>query len=517
MANRRIKMRKLREVFRLYYECNLSQRKIANALSISRRCVSQYICDFTRSNLKYSDIHSLTDDDLLDLIKKNNSDINKRRESLASQFEYFQKELTKTGVTLELLWQEYKYKNSDGYGYSQFCYHFKNWQKNCNIYMHQDHKAGDKIFVDFAGKKLQIKELNTWNIKDVEVFVAILGCSQLTYVEAVESQRIPDWIKVNQNALWYFGGVPRAIVPDCLKSGVKKACKYEPEINPQYAEFASHYNTVILPARPAKPRDKALVENAVGIIYTRIYAHLRNREFYSLHELNAAIKELLEKHNNMAFKKLKISRRDLFNQVEKDELLPLPLRKYEYKEFQEARVEFNYHVRLKEDNHYYSVPWRLRQIKATVKLYYTPDNVEIYHNNLRIVSYRRDKSQNGYTTLKEHMPSNHRYYAEWNPERIKRWASKIGIEVKDVVGEIMDRNSHVEQGFKSCMGVINLSKKYGESRLRKACERAIDINCYSYRFIKNMLSKGLESIQPELPFFKALPDHNNIRGKNYYN
>jgi transposase len=516
MANKRISMKKIREVYRLFFESNLSQRQISLALSISRPCISDYLNGFYNSGINYSDIKNMNDEELWELVKTNKPKVNERYKILVDQFEYFQKELTKTGVTLELLWQEYKSQNTYAYSYSQFCYHFKNWQKNNNIYMHQEYKAGDKMFVDFAGKKLHIKDPGTKELIPVEVFVAILGCSQLTYVEAVESQKLTDWINVNQNALLFFGGVPNAIIPDCLKSGVKKTSKYEPEINPQYADFAQHYNTVILPARPGKPKDKPLVENAVKIVYMRIYAHLRNKEFYSIDDLNSAIKELLEKHNNKDFKKIKMSRRGLFDQLEKKELKSLPLEKYEYKEFQQAKVDFNYHVKLKEDNHYYSVPWRLRQIKAVVKLYYTANNVEIYHNNIRIVSYKRDKTNNRYTTLTEHMPAHHKYYAEWNPERIKSWAEKIGEDVRIVVENIMKNSSHPEQGFRSCVGVINLGKTHGETRLIKACKRAIDLNYYSYRFIKNILVKKLENIQPELEFY-SIPYHQNIRGKEFYN
>lgn len=519
MAQRRVHMKKIRDILRMYFEAHLSRRQIAKAIYIARRTVSNYIDAIENAGLSYKEISNMSDDTLLEIIKKPNKKDDIRFKDLSNQFDYIAKELKRTGVTLELLWQEYREKYTDGYSYSQFCYHFSNYRQSCKIYMHIEHKAGDKMFADFTGKKMTIYDRITGEEKEVETFVAILPCSRNTFTYATESQKKEDWIKANDEALWYFGGVPKAIVPDCLKSAVTKADYYEPDINPDYADFAEYYNTVILPARPGKWQDKALVENAVKIIYSRVFAPLRNTKFYSLDELNEAIRERLKIHNNMNFQRLKISRLKLFEEIEKPVLNPLPAKRYELKSFCTSLIYFNYHVWLKEDNHYYSVPWRLRDKnkKEYAKIIYTDRTVEIFHNNIRVAFHMRDKKPGGYTTVKEHMAPHHKFYAEWNPERFKNWASKIGEYVKILVAKILDKRKHPEQGYRSCLGVINLSKKYGNQRLNKACKRAIEFRCYSYKTVQVILKKGLENIQEELPFWDTLPPHENIRGIDYYN
>jgi transposase len=373
------------------------------------------------------------------------------------------------------------------------------------------------MFVDFTGDKLSFKDIISGNDIEVEVFVAILGNSGLAYAEAVLTQNKENWIIANDNALWFFGGSPKAIVPDNLKSAVTKACKYEPEINPDYADFAKHYNLAILPARPYSPKDKALAENMVRNVYMRVFAPLRNNTFYSLNELNNAIRNKLDDFNNRPMQKLKLSRRQLFEQVEKNELNPLPKERYQLKSFQmNSSVHINYHVELKEDKHYYSVPYKYRGKK--VNIIYTKKIVEIFYNSkLRIALHSRETGINKYTTLKDHMASHHKFVAEWNPERIKRWAGKIGKEVENVVDIILKRPVYPEQAFKTCIGIISLAKKYSEVRLNNACKRAHNYDSYSLRSIKNILSKGLDKIEePELPFDSPLPEHKNIRGGDYY-
>jgi transposase len=337
-------MNKVREIIRLFEQCNLSQRSIARALYISRPVVNEYIRKIHASGLDYQTAKELDDDTLLEIIEGSGKVHSERYQVLRHKFEYFVKELKRTGVTLERLWQEYIDEHPDGYGYSQFCYHFQVWRNASELTMHMDHKAGDKGFVDFAGKHLHIVNRNTGELDPVEVFVSILGASQYTYAEAVATQQKHDWINANQNAFHYFSGVPRALVPDCLKTAVSKANHYEPDINPEYEDFSRHFGTVILPARPVHPKDKALVENAVKLVYSRIYAALRNRIFYSLKELNLAISEELEKHNSTPMQRLKISRKQLFYETEKPALLPLPAEKYEFKSFKTLKAQFNYHV-----------------------------------------------------------------------------------------------------------------------------------------------------------------------------
>lgn len=513
MANGRTSMSKIREILRLL-ELDLSFRKVAKALNISRNVVSDISKKSLYLGIKYSMIKDLQDDTLTEMLGFNNHIEAGNLDQLREFFPYVYKELKRPGVTRQILWEEYLKIDPDGYRYSQFCHYFNLWKKEKDVTMHLEHKAGDKTFVDFTGKKLQIIERETGEVKDVEVFVALLGSSQLTYVEATCSQKKEEFIKASENTFIYFNGVTKAIVPDCLKSAVTKGDKYEPDINPEYADFARHYNTAILPARPNRPRDKALVENAVGIIYTRIFAPLRNWKFYSLEELNQAIKGLLESHNNKAMQKLNKSRWKLFEESEKNYLKPLPTERYQIRKYAQATVQLNYHVYLSEDKHYYSVPYRFKGKK--VQIVYTMETVEIFHKNERLALYKRNYTNNRYTTNKNHMPSHHRYIADWNPERIENWANKIGPDVKEMAIKIMQSRAHPEQGYKAALGVIHLAKKYDNQRVNAACKRAITFSNYSYKAVKNILERNLDRINEQLNTQPLLFNHENIRGEQYY-
>ncbi|UCH00052.1 MAG: IS21 family transposase [Deltaproteobacteria bacterium] len=507
-------MKKIRDIIRLKETSDLSERKIAKALNISRPVVSQYISDFRSCGLTYEQAKTISDSQLLDLIQKRKVKRSIKYETLIGEFPRYIQELKKTGVTLMTLWNEYQQENPGGYSYSQFCYHFQVWRNASKLTMHIDHKVGDKMFVDYAGNKLSIVDRKTGEILPVEVFVAILGASQLTYVEASSSQRSEDWIKSNENAFLYFGGVTQAIVPDNLKSGVAHSDKYEPTINFMFEDFADHYQTAVLPARVGRPQDKALVENAVRVVYQRIYAPLRDRTFFSIEELNEAIWDLLEQHNNIPLQRLKISRRGLFEKIEKGALRALPKQRYAIKHCRELTVQFNYHIELREDRHYYSVPWQLRGKR--VRVIYDERNVAIYYDNTRIVQHRRDYTPNGYTTLHTHMPPNHRSYAQWSPERFIRWARSIGDNVEKVIKIALKSRKHPEQAFKTCMGILNLVKEYEPDRLDKACEKALDFGFYSYKRIKNILDRGLEKDIFTEPKDHHISSHENLRGSEYY-
>jgi transposase len=505
-------MSKVREIIRLKQQCNLSERAISRALNLSRPVISQYLRDIASSGLSYDEIQVMDDDSLTEILTRRNNSKPERYIRLSKQFDYFASELKRTGVTLQLLWQEYQAQHPDGYSYTQFCYHFQVWRSSSELTMHLDHKAGDKMFADFTGKKLTFIDPQSGEVKEVEVFVAILPASQLTYVEAVESQKKHDWITANQNALHYIGGVPKALVPDNLKSAVNKPNFYEPEINPEYFDFARHYQTVVLPARPNHPRDKAMVEGAVKIVYSWIFAAIRNRIFYSLKELNLAIAEQLDSYNAKSLQKLNISRRELFEQTEKAMLQPLPPEKYTLKQFRRYRVQLNYHIHLTDDKHYYSVPYRYRSKQVLV--IYTESVVEIFYNNGRIAFHKRDRAPNGYTTVKEHMPSHHKAYSEWNPQRLINWAHDVGEHVRTVIEYILAHRKHPEQGYRVCLGILSLAKKYDKERLNKACQKAIYYQHYSLKSIENILKNRLENYQQES--FQLLPEHTNIRGNQYY-
>jgi transposase len=507
-------MKKIREIIRFKETTNMSDRKIARALNISRPVVAQYLKDFNASGLTYEETKDIPDSRFLALFEKQRNKRCSKYEDISKLFPYFVMELKKTGVTLMILWNEYQKEHPDGYSYSQFCYHFQVWRNASKVTMHIEHKVGDKMFVDYAGDKLAIVDRKTGKEQPVEVFVAILGASQLTYAEASFSQKSEDWIRSNERAFIYCGGVTQAIVPDNLKSGVTQSNRYEPGINIMFDDFAGHYQTVILPARVRRPQDKALVENAVNLVYQRIYAPLRNRIFYSLEELNEAIWDLLEQHNNTPFQRLKTSRRELFDNIEKPVLKPLPKERYAIKQSKELTVQFNYHVELREDRHYYSVPWQLKGKR--VRVVYDDRNVAIYCDNVRIIQYKRDRSPNGYTTLHTHMPPHHRFYAQWSPERFIRWAQSIGDDVAEIIQMVLTSRKHPEQAFKTCMGILNLVKKHGPDRLNKACARALGFGFYSYKRIKNILDRGLE----EEPLIESreltVSSHENIRGSLYY-
>lgn len=519
MARKRISMKKIRDIIKLKIETDLSNRQIAKTLVVSRPAVTEYWDQFQTSGIDYNKLKEIPDSKLLEFLKRDKKS-NTRHATLVGYFPYFANELTRVGVTLQILWKEYRKKHPDGYEYSQFCYHFQVWKKNSEVRMHIEHKAGDKMFVDYTGDHLHITDPKTGEKSPHEVFVSILGCSGLTYAEASISQNKEEWVRSNENALWYFGGVPLAIVPDNLKSAVTKTDPYEPGINLLFDDFAEYYGTVIIPARARKARDKALVENAVRLIYQRVFAPLRNQTFYTLDELNKAMRELVDEHNARNLYRLPFSRKDRFMQFERKALHKLPAERYKLKSTHVATVQFNYHIELPCDRHYYSVPHFLRKKgeKIRVKVVYDERIVAIYHDNLRIIQHLRDKTPNGYTTLPEHMPPHHRFYADWSPERILSWAKKYGEDVVATVQNMLKSRKHPEQAFKICLGLLNLSKKYNEKYLITACKKANEYEICSLKKITEIVKQlDHDSKQPELNFEAPLPLHKNIRGSEYYN
>ncbi len=508
-------MIKIRQILRLQSQ-GLSKLQIAAQTGIARNTLKKYIKEFTSSGLSFEEINELSDKELEDLfVKPEDRPLNERLQILFSLFPAIEKELKRKGVTRQLLWKEYKTNHPDGVGLSQFKHYFSQWKAQVNPTMHMEHKAGDKLYVDFAGDKLEIINEQTGEIKPVEVFVAILGASQLTYVEAVMTQQKEDFIFACENALHYCGGVPAAIVPDNLKSAVSKSSKYEPTLNETFADFAEHYGTTILPARAYRPRDKALVENAVRIIYTRIYVKVKRQQYFTLQDLNAAILTALEEHNNAPLRGRNYSRRQQFDEVERNVLMPLPELRYELKKHQYATVAKNGHVGLSADKHYYSVPYRF--IGKKVKLLYSRSSVEIFYNYERIALHERTKSAYRYTTQKDHMASTHRFVSEWTPERFTSWAAGIHEDVRLYVLKVLDRKQHPEQAYKSCMGILGFAKKVGNDRLIKACQRALGYGAYNYKTIQKILERELDLRDtPDEADQLQMPFHDNIRGENYY-
>lgn len=515
MANNPISMIKIRQILRLHTQ-GYSKLQIAVQTSISRNTLKKYIKEFTASKLTFDEISTLSDKDLEDLfVKPGYKPVSEKLQTLFNLFPSIDKELKKKGVTRLILWEEYKLKHPDGFCVSQFKHYYAQWKAQVNPTMRMEHKVGDKMYVDYAGDKLCIIDEQTGEIQPVEVFVAILGASQLTYVEAEMTQQKEDFIAGCENAMHYYHGVPAAIVPDNLKSAVTKSSKYEPTINETFADFAEHYETTILPARAYRPRDKALVENAVRIIYTRIYAKIRGTDYYSLEALNAAIIIALEEHNNAFLRGRNYSRRQQFDEIEKAALRPLPALKYELKKYLYATVAKNGHAGLSVDKHYYSVPYRF--IGKKVKLLYSRHSVEIYYNYERIALHTRTKSPYQYTTDKEHLASTHRFVSDWTPERFISWAQGIHEDVKLYILKVLDRKQHPEQAYKSCVGILGFAKKVGNDRLIKACQRALGYGAYNYKTIQRILEKELDlQDSPDENDQLRMPSHDNIRGENYY-
>lgn len=508
-------MIKIRQILRLHSQ-GRSKVQIAVQTGTSRNTLKKYLREFEGSKLTYDEISVLSDKDLEDLfIKPEDNPLNDKLQRLFSLFPAMDKALKKKGVTQYVLWEEYKRNHPDGLGRSRFNYYFSQWKDQVNPTMHIEHKAGDKLYVDFAGEKLSIIDKNTGEVQQVEVFLAILGASQLTYVEAVMTQQKEDFVAACEGALHYCGGVPAAIVPDNLKSAVIKSSKYEPTINETFADFAEHYGTTILPARAYRPRDKALVENAVRISYTRIYARIRGNNYYSLEELNAAIRTVLEDHNNTLLKGRNYTRRQQYEEIERSALMPLPPLRYELKKQHFGTVGKNGHVGLGPDKHYYSVPYRY--IGKKVKLLYSRHSVEIYYSYERIALHNRTKSAYHYTTDKDHLASTHRFVSDWTPERFITWAEGIHDDVRLYILKILDRKQHPEQAYKSCVGILSFTNKVGKERLIKACQRALGYGLYNYKTIQNILDKGLDKQdEPTEGDQLQMPFHDNIRGENYY-
>lgn len=514
MANYRINMSKIRYILRLYSQ-GRSKLQIAMHGGVSRNTLKTYIRLFEESELSYSQLDELSDKDLEQIfIKPAERPLNAKQKELFSLFPDYDKQLKRKGMTRQLLWEDYYKAYPDGFKRSQFNYYFKLWKMQMNPTMHIEHKAGDKMYVDFTGDKLHYTDLQTGELCAVEVFVSILGASQLTYVEAVASQKKEDFIIGCEGALHYYGGVPAAVVPDNLKSAVIKSSKYEPTVNELFEDFAEHYGFTVLPARAYKPRDKAHVENAVKIVYQRIYSKLHDQTFYSLQELNEAIRKALEELNNALLTGRDYSRRQQYEEIERQFMSALPARKYEFKKTHYATVGKNGHAYLSEDKHLYSVPYNY--IGKKITFLYTRQSVEIYFEHERIAIHNRSKAPRAYTTDKDHLASTHRFVAEWNPDRFREWAHSIHEDVGLFIHKIFLNKSHPEQAYKSCLGVLSFTKRVGNDRLIKACQRALAYGIYNYGIIEQILKTGLDKYnEPDLDQ-PQMPPHDNIRGKQYY-
>jgi len=512
MPAKRLSMRKIKEILRLKWSSGLSNRKIARSCALARSTVAEYLMRAQAAGLSWPLPAEWDDARLENLFFPPVAYMPADQRPMPNWAE-IHREYKRKGVTLSLLWQEYKAQSPTGYQYSQFCERYRAWTGRLDPCMRQEHKAGEKLFVDYAGQTVPVMDATTGEVRQAQIFLAVLGASNYTYVEATWSQTLPDWIGSHVRALAFFGGVPAVIVPDNLKSGVTKPCRYEPDINFTYLELSDHYSTAILPARVKKPKDKAKVENGVLVAERWLLAPLRNRQFFSLVELNQALGELLLTLNQRPFQKMPGSRQSLFETLERPALLPLPLMPYQYGEWKKALVNVDYH--LEAEGHYYSVPYQL--IKEQVEIRLSQKTVECFHLGKRVASHVRSYDTGKSTTLPEHRSPAHRYYLEWTPEKIVHWAETIGPEASNLAKAIMQSRPHPQQGVNSCLGIVKLAKEYGAERLEAACHRALTIQALSYKSLKSILKHGLDKLSlpaPQSP--SRLRSHANVRGRQYY-
>ena len=511
MPATRIPMRQITEILRLKYEGKLSNDKVARACGVSKGVVCKYLHLAAARGVTWP-LPPDTDEARLERLLFPTT----IKPSRFAQPDYFQihQELKRKGVTLQLLWAEHVAVHEEqAYRYSQYCHHYRQWLKTQRRSMRQVHRAGEKIFIDYCGPTVPVVCRKTGEIHGAQVFVAVLGASSYTYAEATRSQSLPDWIASHQRMFRFFGGVPELLIPDNLLAGVTDANRYTPTINATYAEMAAHYQTAVLPARPRKPKDKAKAEVAVQIVERWILARLRHRTFFSLAELNQAIAELLPALNERAFQGQTVSRRDLYEQLDAPALRPLPDAPYTYAEWCRAKPGIDYHISV--NKRFYSVPHAL--VGQTLDVRLTAETVEALHKGKRVAVHARYGPLR-HSTLIEHMPQSHRAHREWSPGRFLHWAGDIGPCTRQVVQEQLENRPHPEHGYRACLGLLNLARRYSKARLEKACERALAIRSLSYQSIASILKQGLDqqALEGDAHLQSDLPLHDNVRGADYY-
>jgi transposase len=508
-------MRKLREILRLKWVAQRPHREVARSIGVSLGAVASVVSRARLTGLTWSDVEGLPDEALEQRLYGPPAGAVAAVERPEPDLAWMHRELRRPGVTLELLHVEYLAQHPTGYRYSAFCARYRAWRARQRPSMRQVHRAGEKAFVDYAGQRPTIVDATTGAVVAVELFVAVLGASNYTYAEATPTQQSADWIASHTHAVEYFDGVPSAWVPDQLRTGVTAPCRYEPGVQRTYAEWAAHYGTVILPARPAKPRDKAKVEVAVQVAERWILARLRHEVFTSLAALNARIGELLVDLNARPMKGYGgQSRAALFAAYDRPALQPRPLDRFIHGDWLTARVNIDYHIDVQ--RHFYSVPHPL--IHAVVDVRLTATTVEIFHRGTRLVVHPRSHVPGRHTTVAAHLPHAHRAHREWSPSRLRRWGATIGADTAALVDAILASRPHPEQGYRSCLGLLRLTKRYGASRVNAACARALAAGARSYRHVDAILKHGLDrqAVQLALPASRSPRVHAHLRGPAYY-
>lgn len=511
MARKKLSMRQIQEVLRLKHQNRLSVREIAGSCRLSASTVGDYLKRAEVASLSWPLPEGMTEEELHQKLF-GQSAAPPGPEQPLPDWSWVHQEMRRPGVTLQLLWQEYRQIHPQGYSYSRYCELYQAWTATLDPVLRQVHLPGEKMFVDWAGQTVPIHQADG-TVSPASVFVAVLGASNKTFAAAFAHQQLSSWIAAHCQAYAFFQGVAKVTVPDNPKTGVVKACRYEPILHRTYQEMAAHYGTVVLPARPKKPRDKAKVETGVQIAQRHLLAALRDQRFFSLAELNHAIGPLLAQLNDKPFQKLPGSRHSWFEAHERAHLLPLPSAPFVLAAWSTAKVNIDYHVVV--DNHFYSVPYTLIHRQVEVRL--TDQTVEFFHAGKRVAAHARSQASGRSTTLEEHRPKSHQKHLQWTPGRMIEWARSIGPECAQVVEKILQDRPHPEMGFRSCLGIIRLAKAVGQARLEAACRRALHFNTCSYTSIHSILQKHLETqpLEPELPL--PSPNHPNVRGGPYYN
>jgi len=512
MPKVRTSMRKIREVVRLSQVLGLSQRQVARSVRLGQSTVWDYLMRFRASNLGWEQLEALDDEALEQRLFPSERVSSERSRSLPDWPEIHQ-ELKAKGVTRSLLWEEYRERHPGGYGLSRFCDLYRAWKKKLDVSLRQDYVGGERLFVDYAGETIDVADPRTGDVTAAQIFVSVLGASNYTYAEATWTQDLRDWTSSHVRAFEAIGGVVELVVPDNLKSGVTKPNWYEPDVNQTYTELAEHYGVAVLPARVRRPRDKAKVESGVLQVERWILARLRHQRFFSLRELNESIRALLVELNDRPLKVLGVSRRELYERVDRPALQPLPKSRYEFAEWKKVRVAPDYHVEL--EGHYYSVPYQL--VREQLDLRFTDHTVEVLRRAKRMAAHLRSRQRGKHTTLREHMPKAHQAYLAWTPRRLVEWAHKTGPSTAQLVEQILQTRPHPQQGFRSCLGVMRLGKRYGDERLEAACQRSLQLQSYSYQSVKSILETGLDR-QPLVEDHDddTVIEHANVRGAGYY-
>ena len=504
-------MKKIVEVLRLKFEAKLSHEQIACACGLSKGVVSKYVSLAQAKGLSWPLPDDLDQTGLEALLYPT-----QRSPAQFVEPDYFQvhQQLKRKGVTLQLLWGEYAAVHGErAYRYTQYCHYYRCWRARQRRSMHQLHRAGEKVFIDYCGTTVEVIDRDTGEVHHAQIFVAVLGASSYTFAEATWSQSLPEWIGSNQRMLRFFGGVPALLVPDNLKAAVTRASRYTPRVNDTYAEMAAHYHTAVLPTRPYKPKDKAKAEAAVQVVERWILARLRHESFFSLVQLNRAISALLVELNDRPFQGRTESRRELFEAIDRPVLQALPAQAYEYAEWHKAKPGVDYHVAF--EGRLYSVPHAL--VGQSLELRVTASAVEILHKGQRVAIHARH-GKGRYATVTEHMPKSHQAHRDWSPGRFLRWATAIGPATAEVVRGQLHNRPHPEHGYRACLGLLNLARRYGKPRLEAACARALALGAPRYKSIASMLQQGLDQqpLPSEGEAQEELPAHTNVRGADYY-